>query len=139
MSLFNSGYSRQTTLGENLIQGEDPSDKILEEGKKYLQQWKTNSEAEQANQKNYLTALDNSFKLREASKDANEKLASYFRKGWGEALTKRHDQMLKNAEGKRDEATANKETLQKAFGIGGDFAAAKQLNLLKHRTSLVQN
>ena len=31
MSLFNSGYSRQTTLGENLIQGEDPSDKILEE------------------------------------------------------------------------------------------------------------
>ena len=56
MSLFNSGYSRQTTLGENLIQGEDPSDKILEEGKKYLQQWKTNSEAEQTNQKNYLTA-----------------------------------------------------------------------------------
>ena len=53
MSLFNSGYSRQTTLGENLIQGEDPSDKILEEGKKYLQQWKTNSEAEQTNQKNY--------------------------------------------------------------------------------------
>ena len=33
--------------------------------------------------------------------------------------------MLKNAEGKRDEATANKETLQKAFGIGGDFAGAK--------------
>ena len=125
MSLFNSGYSRQTTLGENLIQGEDPSDKILEEGKKYLQQWKTNSEAEQTNQKNYLTALDNSFKLREASKDANEKLATYFRKGWGEALTKRHDQMLKNAEGKRDEATANKETLQKAFGIGGDIAGAK--------------
>ena len=125
MSLFNSGYSRQTTLGENLIQGEDPSDKILEEGKKYLQQWKTNSEAEQANQKNYLEALDNSFEKREASKDANEKLASYFRKGWGEALTKRHNQMLKNAEGKRDEATANKETLQKAFGIGGDIAGAK--------------
>tara|TARA_B100000131_G_scaffold156833_1_gene152166 strand:- start:676 stop:3078 length:2403 start_codon:yes stop_codon:yes gene_type:complete len=131
MSLFNSGYSRQTTLGENLIQGEDPSDKILEEGKKYLQQWKTNSEAEQADQKRYLTALDNSFKLREASKDANEKLASYFRKGWGEALTKRHDQMLKNAEGKRDEATANKETLQKAFGIGGDFAAAKAAKFVK--------
>ena len=131
MSLFNSGYSRQTTLGENLIQGEDPSDKILEEGKKYLQQWKTNSEAEQTNQKNYLTALDNSFKLREASKDANEKLATYFRKGWGEALTKRHDQMLKNAEGKRDEATANKETLQKAFGIGGDFAAAKAAKFVK--------
>ena len=117
MSLFNSGYSRQTTLGENLIQGEDPSDKILEEGKKYLQQWKTNSEAESANQQKYLTALDASTNKAEASKDANEKLASYFRKGWGEALTKRHNQMLKNAMGKRDEATANKETLQKAFKI----------------------
>ena len=125
MSLFNSGYSRQTTLGENLIQGEDPSDKILEEGKKYLQQWKTNSEAESANQKNYLEAVDASTKKAAASKDANEKLASYFRKGWGEALTKRHDQMLKNAMGKRDEATANKEALQKAFGIGGDIAGAK--------------
>ena len=72
MSLFNSGYSRQTTLGENLIQGEDPSDKILEEGKKYLQQWKTNSEAESANQQRYLAAVERSTNLREASKDANE-------------------------------------------------------------------
>ena len=125
MSLFNSGYSRQTTLGENLIQGEDPSDKILEEGKKFLQQWKTNSEAEQADQKKYLAAVDASTEKREASKDANEKIARYFRKGWGQALTKRHDQMLLNAQGKRDEATAKKEELQKAFGIGGDFAGAK--------------
>ena len=50
-NLFNGGYSKQSTLEGNLIQGEDRSDRILDESKRYLQQWKTASAGEQENQR----------------------------------------------------------------------------------------
>ncbi len=60
-NLFNGGYSKQSTLEGNLIQGEDRSDRILDESKRYLQQWKTASEGERENQRIYLEALQNKF------------------------------------------------------------------------------
>ena len=117
-NLFNGGYSKQSTLEGNLIQGEDRSDRILDESKRYLQQWKTASEGERENQRVYLEALQGKFDEETADRASNEKLASFFRKGWGEALTKRHNQLLKNSE---DKAAANvkfNEDLAKAFKIG---------------------
>ena len=33
------GYAHKTELQGNLLKGQDPSDKILEEGKRYLSSW----------------------------------------------------------------------------------------------------
>jgi len=124
-NLFNGGYSKQSTLEGNLIQGEDRSDRILEEGKRYLNQWKEVSEGERVNQERYLTALQGKFDEETSDRASNEKLASLFRKGWGEALTKRHNQLLKNSE---DKAAANvkfNEDLAKAFKIGGNIVGQK--------------
>ena len=124
-NLFNGGYSKQSTLEGNLIQGEDRSDRILEEGKRYLNQWKEVSEGERVNQERYLTALQNKFDEETSDRDSNEKLASLFRKGWGEALTKRHNQLLKNSEAKAAENVKFNEELAKAFKIGGDIVGRK--------------
>ena len=124
-NLFNGGYSKQSTLEGNLIQGEDRSDRILDESKRYLQQWKSVSEGERENQRVYLEALQGKFDEETADRASNEKLASFFRKGWGEALTKRHNQLLKNSE---DKAAANvkfNEDLAKAFKIGGNIVGQK--------------
>ena len=124
-NLFNGGYSKQSTLEGNLIQGEDRSDRILEEGKRYLNQWKEVSEGERVNQERYLTALQKSFDEETANRTSNEKIASLFRKGWGEALTKRHNQLLKNAESKAAANVKFNEDLAKAFKIGGDIVGRK--------------
>ena len=124
-NLFNGGYSKQSTLEGNLIQGEDRSDRILEEGKRYLNQWKEVSEGERLNQERYLTALQNKFDEETSDRASNEKLASVFRKGWGEALTKRHNQLLKNSEAKAAENIKFNEDLAKAFKIGGNIAGQK--------------
>ena len=124
-NLFNGGYSKQSTLEGNLIQGEDRSDRILDESKRYLQQWKTASEGERENQRVYLEALQNKFDAETADRASNEKLASFFRKGWGEALTKRHNQLLKNSEAKAAENVKFNEELAKAFKIGGDIVGKK--------------
>tara|TARA_X000000368_G_scaffold419060_1_gene421908 strand:- start:7931 stop:10342 length:2412 start_codon:yes stop_codon:yes gene_type:complete len=124
-NLFNGGYSKQSTLEGNLIQGEDRSDRILEEGKRYLNQWKEVSEGERVNQERYLTALQKSFDEETANRTSNEKIASVFRKGWGEALTKRHNQLLKNSEAKAAENVKFNEDLAKAFKIGGDIVGKK--------------
>ena len=124
-NLFNGGYSKQSTLEGNLIQGEDRSDRILDESKRYLQQWKEVSEGEKVNQERYLTALESKFVAEKADRESNENLASFFRKGWGEALTKRHDQLLKNAESKAAANVKFNEDLAKAFKIGGDIVGKK--------------
>ena len=124
-NLFNGGYSKQSTLEGNLIQGEDRSDRILEEGKRYLNQWKSASEGERENQRIYLEALQRKFDQEQSDRDSNEKLASVFRKGWGEALTKRHNQLLKNSEAKAAANVKFNEDLAKAFKIGGDIVGAK--------------
>jgi len=124
-NLFNGGYSKQSTLEGNLIQGEDRSDRILDEGKRYLQQWKEVSQGERLNQERYLTALEKTFVQEKADRESNENLASFFRKGWGEALTKRHNQLLKNSEAKAAENVKFNEDLAKAFKIGGDIVGKK--------------
>ncbi len=124
-NLFNGGYSKQSTLEGNLIQGEDRSDRILEEGKRYLNQWKEVSEGERVNQERYLTALEKTFVQEKADRESNETLASFFRKGWGQALTKRHNQLLKNSTDKADANVKFNEDLAKAFKIGGDIVGKK--------------
>ena len=124
-NLFNGGYSKQSTLEGNLIQGEDRSDRILDEGKRYLQQWKEASQGERLNQERYLTALEKTFAAEKADRESNENLASFFRKGWGEALTKRHNQLLKNSEAKAAENIKFNQDLAKAFKIGGDIVGKK--------------
>ena len=124
-NLFNGGYSKQSTLEGNLIQGEDRSDRILDESKRYLQQWKSVSEGERENQRVYLEALQGKFDEETADRESNEKIASLFRKGWGEALTKRHNQLLKNAESKAAANVKFNEDLAKAFKIGGNIVGQK--------------
>ena len=124
-NLFNGGYSKQSTLEGNLIQGEDRSDRILDESKRYLQQWKTASAGEQENQRVYLEALGQKFQEERLNRAGNDKLAATFRKGWGEALTKQHNQLLKNAESKADANVKFNEDLAKAFKIGGDIVGKK--------------
>jgi len=124
-NLFNGGYSKQSTLEGNLIQGEDRSDRILDESKRYLKQWKEVSEGERVNQERYLTALDKTFVQEKAARESNETLASFFRKGWGDALTKRHNQLLKNSTDKADANVKFNEDLAKAFKIGGDIVGKK--------------
>ncbi len=138
-NLFNGGYSKQSTLEGNLIQGEDRSDRILEEGKRYLNQWKEVSEGERLNQERYLTALQNKFDQETSDRASNEKLASVFRKGWGEALTKRHNQLLKNAESKAAANVKFNEDLAKAFKIGGDIVGRKAQQMTDKQVEFGRN
>ena len=98
------GYAQKSDYSGNLLKGEDPSDKILEEGKRYLSQWKEVSQGEQQNQANYLAALEAKFQAEEADRARNRKLESYFTDGWGKALTTRHETLISNAEAKLTES-----------------------------------
>jgi len=128
------GYAQKSDYAGNLLKGVDPSDKILEEGKRYLSQWKEVSQGEQQNQANYLAALEAKFQAEEADRARNRKLESYFADGWGKALTTRHEGLIKNAQAK---LTASQEQAKKLEGwaesavdIGVDaakgFAKARQ-------------
>ena len=128
------GYAQKSDYSGNLLKGVDPSDKILEEGKRYLSQWKEVSQGEQQNQANYLAALEAKFQAEEADRARNRKLESYFADGWGKALTTRHEGLIKNAQAK---LTASQEQAKKLEGwaesavdIGVDaakgFAKARQ-------------
>ena len=107
------GYAQKSDYSGNLLKGVDPSDKILEEGKRYLSQWKEVSQGEQQNQANYLAALEAKFQAEEADRARNRKLESYFADGWGKALTTRHEGLIKNAEAK---LTASQEQAKKLEG-----------------------
>jgi len=107
------GYAQKTDFSGNLLKGQDPSDKILEEGQRYLGQWQNVSQGEQQNQANYLAGLEAKFQAEEADRARNKKLESYFAKGWGNALTKRHEGLISNAQAK---LTASQETAKKLEG-----------------------
>ena len=128
------GYAQKSDYSGNLLKGVDPSDKILEEGKRYLSGWKEVSQGEQQNQANYLAALEAKFQAEEADRARNRKLESYFADGWGKALTTRHEGLIKNAEAK---LTASQEQAKKLEGYsksaldigvkaGQGFAKARQ-------------
>ena len=104
------GYSQKTELQGNLLKGEDRSDKILEEGKRYLSQWQGVSQGEQENQQRYLAALEAKFQAEEADRARNQKLESYFADGWAKALQKRNNQLVRNAQ---DKAAAGRRQQEK--------------------------
>jgi len=128
------GYAHKRELQGNLLKGQDPSDKILEEGKRYLSSWQGVSQGEQENQRNYLLALEAKFQAEEADRARITKLESYFADGWGEALTTRHEGLIKNAEAKLTESQATAKKLEgyskSALNIGvkgaQGFAKARQ-------------
>tara|TARA_R100000152_G_C6780191_1_gene212668 strand:- start:608 stop:3013 length:2406 start_codon:yes stop_codon:yes gene_type:complete len=92
------GYAQKSDYSGNLLKGIDPSDKILEEGRRHLLQWKDVSQGEQQNQQNYLAALEAKFQAEEADRARNQKLETYFADSFGKALTKRHEGLIQNAE-----------------------------------------
>ena len=106
------GYAQKSDYSGNLLKGVDPSDKILEEGKRYLGQWKEVSQGEQQNQANYLAALEAKYQAEEADRARNRKLESYFADGFGKALTVRHEGLIKNAQAKLTESQANAKKLE---------------------------
>ena len=107
------GYAQKSDYSGNLLKGVDPSDKILEEGKRYLSQLQNVSQGEQENQRNYLAALEAKFKAEDIDRTRNQKLESYFADSWGKALAKRHEGLIKNAEAK---LTASQQTAKKLEG-----------------------
>jgi len=113
MSNLFKGYAQKSDFSGNLLKGEDPSDKILEEGKRYLSQWKDVSQGEREDQQRYLAALEAKYQAEDADRKRNQKLESYFVDGWEQALHTRHQQLVKNAQ---DKLTASQKTAQKLQG-----------------------
>ena len=107
------GYAQKSDYSGNLLKGADPSDKILEEGRRYLGQWKEVSQGEQQNQANYLAALEAKYQAEKEDRARNRKLESYFAEGFEKALNTRHEGLIKNAESK---LTAYKATAKKLEG-----------------------
>ena len=128
MSNLFRGYAQKTDFSGNLLKGVDPSDRILEEGKRHLSQWDKVSQGEQQNQERYLAGLEAKFQAEEADRARNKKLEEYFAEGWKEALAKRHDGLLQNVKAKKSKAEQLHEKLQgwssKAAEIGTKAAAA---------------
>jgi len=130
------GYAQKSDYSGNLLKGQDPSDKILEEGKRYLSGWKEASQGNRQDQERYLIALEAKFQVEEADRKRNTKLESYFAEGFEKALTTRHEGLIRNAEAKltASQATAKKlegwsESAVK-LGVKGaqGFAKARQDN-----------
>ena len=61
MSQFR-GYAQKSSVQSNLIKTPDVSSKFLQEGRRYLQQWKEVSAKEDANRERFLSKLENNFK-----------------------------------------------------------------------------
>ena len=61
MTLF-QGYARKSSVSENTIKVHDPSEKILAESRKVLQQWRARSSAEQQSRQAYQDALSQNFR-----------------------------------------------------------------------------
>jgi hypothetical protein len=121
------GYAQKSDYSGNLLKGKDPSDKILEEGRKYLSGWQNVSQGEQADQRNYLAALEAKFQAEQADRARNQKLESYFADSFGKALHKRHESLIKNAEANLSAAQSTAKKLEgwstRALDLGVKGAA----------------
>ena len=107
------GYAQKSDYSGNLLKGQDPSDKILEEGKRYLSGWKEASQGNRQDQERYLIALEAKFQAEDADRKRNIKLETYFAEGFEKALNTRHEGLIKNAEAK---LTASQATAKKLEG-----------------------
>ena len=113
MSNLFKGYAQKTDFSGNLLKGVVPAARLLEEGHRYLSQWKDVSQGEQENQERYLRGLEAKFQAEEADRARNRKLEEYFADGWRDALTTRHSQIIKNKQAKVAES---QRTAQKLAG-----------------------
>tara|TARA_R100000781_G_scaffold10005_2_gene9742 strand:+ start:82 stop:2484 length:2403 start_codon:yes stop_codon:yes gene_type:complete len=139
MSNLFKGYAQKTELSGNLLKGADPSDKILEEGKRYLNQWKDVSQGEQQNQINYLNALEAKFQAEEADRARNRKLESYFADGFEKALTKRHEGLIRNAEAKVKESQKQSQQLKEWSGTAANIGVEAAKGFAKARQDYGRN
>ena len=133
------GYAHKTELQGNLLKSQDPSDKILEEGKRYLSGWKEVSQGEQQNQANYLAALEAKFQAEKADRERNTKLESYFADGWGKALTTRHETLISNAEAKLTESQKQAKKLEGWAESAVDIGVAQAKGFAKARQDFGMN
>ena len=99
MTLF-QGYARRSSVSENTIKVEDPSEKILAESRRTLQQWRARSSHEQASRDQYLGKLRENFNKEQANRDSNRRLEKEFAENWKDARAKNWEIRIKNAEGK---------------------------------------
>ena len=98
MTLF-QGYARRSSVAENTIKVEDPSEKILAESRRTLQQWRSRSAHEQASRDQYLSALKANFNKEQANRDSNRRLEKEFAENWKDARAKNWEIRIQNAEG----------------------------------------
>ena len=95
MTLF-QGYARRSSVSENTIKVEDPSEKILAESRRTLQQWRTRSSHEQASRDQYLGKLRENFNKEQANRDSNRRLEKEFAENWKDARAKNWEIRIKN-------------------------------------------
>ena len=103
MTLF-QGYARRSSVSENTIKVEDPSEKILAESRRTLQQWRTRSSHEQASRDQYLGKLRENFNKEQANRDSNRRLEKEFAEDWKDARAKNWEIRIKNYEGEAKNA-----------------------------------
>ena len=96
MSLF-KGYAQKTNLEGNLLKGEDPSDKILEEGRRYLSQWKDVAQGESESQRRYLAGLERKYQLEKADREMGNDLERYYAGNFKKAIATRNQTLIENA------------------------------------------
>ena len=97
MTLF-QGYARRSSVSENTIKVEDPSEKILAESRRTLQQWRARSSHEQASRDKYLSQLRENFNKEQANRDSNRRLEKEFAENWKDARAKNWEIRIKNYE-----------------------------------------
>ena len=111
MSLF-KGYAQKTNLEGNLLKGEDPSDKILEEGRRYLSQWKDVAQGESESQRRYLAGLERKYQLEKADRERGHELERYYAGNFKKAIATRNQTLIDNA--KQQQAWNDKRTKELA-------------------------
>ena len=103
MTLF-QGYARRSSVAENTIKVEDPSEKILAESRRTLQQWRARSSQEQASRDQYLGKLRENFNKEQAVRDSNRRLEKEFAENWKDARAKNWEITINNLEGEAKNA-----------------------------------
>ena len=94
------GYARRSSVSENTIKVHDPSEKILAESRKVLQQWRARSSAEQQSRQAYQDALSQNFRKEQSVRDSNRRLEKEFAENWRAARAKNWEISIQNAENK---------------------------------------
>ena len=97
MSINFRGYAQKSTVQSNLIKAPDKSSQILEEGRRYLQQWRSNSTDERASREAYISKLEQNFKIQEGESLTNKKLIQGYADNFKQNLQQHHDVRQKAA------------------------------------------